>query len=172
MTSVAPQMLLLIAMLAAGAVQAQTLPSPKNIRPAPVQPLPYSHKQHLSNGLECKDCHEFPGPGDVATLPPTQKCMSCHSTIKKDSPTIQQLADYHKRGEAVPWKPVYYLPDFVLFNHEVHLNKAKATCEACHGPVRERDVMRREKDISMAGCMECHRQTTASISCDFCHDPR
>src|SRR5579864_6379184 len=80
----------------------------------PTQPIPFSHKQHISNGLECKDCHTMPDPGDEATLPATAKCMACHVEIKKDSPAIQLLADYHKKGEEVPWKRVYHVPDYVF----------------------------------------------------------
>jgi hypothetical protein len=140
--------------------------------PAPAQPLPFSHKQHVSSGLDCKDCHAMPEPGDEATLPATSKCMTCHIAIKKDSPAIQRLADYDKKGEPVPWKRVYRVPEYVFFSHKVHLISAKATCDTCHGPVRERDVIRKEKETSMAACMDCHRTAGASTECNFCHDPR
>ena len=153
----------------AGVVAAQT----SNYKaPAPVQPLPFSHKQHISNGLDCKDCHAMPDAGEHATFPATTKCMACHVAIKKDSPAIQKLADFHKRGEEIPWKRVYRVPDYVSFSHRVHVINAKATCETCHGPVRERDVMQKEKDISMAACSDCHQTAGASTECNFCHDPR
>jgi hypothetical protein len=114
----------------------------------------------------------MPEPGDRATLPGTAKCMACHATIKKESPAIQKLAEYHKKGEQVPWKRVYRIPDYVFFSHQVHLTKAKATCETCHGAVRERDVMQKEKDISMAACSDCHKAAGASVECNYCHDPR
>ena len=68
-------------------------PSP---HPAPEQPLPYSHKQHLAFSLQCKDCHTNPDPGTLMTFPPTSKCMQCHVTIAKDKPAIQKLADVRK----------------------------------------------------------------------------
>src|SRR2546426_11267848 len=107
------------------ALAAAAQPTPKYIPAAPVQPLPFSHKQHIATGLECKNCHEMPAPGDFATLPATAKCMSCHNEVKKESPAIQKLADYHKNGEAVPWKRVYRIPDYVFFSHKEHLNRAK-----------------------------------------------
>ena len=140
--------------------------------PGPTQPLPFSHKKHISNGLDCKDCHSMPDPGDEMTFPATAKCMTCHVEIKKDSPAIQLLADYNKKGEPVPWKRVYRVPDYVFFSHKIHLTQAKAMCETCHGPVRDRDVIRKEKDTSMASCMDCHRMAGASTECNFCHDPR
>jgi cytochrome c7-like protein/class III cytochrome C family protein len=158
-------------LLAVSFALAQT-PPPKYIPPPPVQPLPFSHKQHLGAGLECKNCHEMPDPGDFAVIPATGKCMTCHLAIKKDSPHIQLLADYHSKATPVPWKRVYRIPDYVFFSHKEHLKSAKATCETCHGPVRERDVMRKEKETSMAACMDCHRTAGASLACDFCHDQR
>jgi hypothetical protein len=138
----------------------------------PAQPLPFSHKLHLSKGLECKDCHSMPEPGDRAAFPATARCMACHVEIKKDSEAIQKLADYHKKQEAIPWKRVYRVPEYVFFSHKVHVTKAKAACETCHGPVRDRDVMRKEKETSMAVCMDCHKASAASIACDYCHEPR
>jgi hypothetical protein len=150
---------------------AQT-PAPKYLPPPPVQPLPFSHKQHVSAGLDCKSCHEIPEPGDFAGLPATDKCMACHLAIKKESPHIQSLADYHAKKIPIPWKRVYRIPDYVYFSHKEHLNRAKVTCEACHGPVRESVVMRKERETSMAACMECHRSYNASLACDYCHEPR
>ena len=150
---------------------AQT-PPPKYVPPPPVQPLPFSHKQHVAAGLDCKNCHEIPEPGDFAGIPATDKCVVCHLGIKKDSPHIQRLADYHSKNAPVPWKRVYRIPDYVFFSHKEHLNRAQATCETCHGPVRERDVLRKEKETSMAACMDCHRTAGASLACDYCHDRR
>ncbi|MGH9660594.1 MAG: cytochrome c3 family protein, partial [Bryobacteraceae bacterium] len=137
---------------------------PPSTRPAPVQPIPYSHKQHIAAGLQCRNCHEIPEPGDFAGIPATSKCMTCHTVVKKDSPAIEKLAAYHRDGRPVPWARVYRIPDYVFFSHKEHLARSGATCETCHGPVAERDVMRREKDISMQGCMECHRTKSASLA--------
>ena len=159
-------------LLAVVCLAAAQTPPAKYIPPPPVQPLPFSHKQHISAGLECKNCHEVPEPGDFAGIPAADKCMICHAGIKKDSPHIQRLAAYHSQNTPVPWKRVYRIPDYVFFSHKEHLNRAKAICETCHGPVRERDVMRKEKETSMAACMDCHRTAGASLACDFCHDQR
>ena len=114
----------------------------------------------------------MPSPGDEATFPSTAKCMSCHSTIKKDSPAIQRLAEYDKNKETIPWKRVYEIPDYVFFSHKVHVTEAKTACEDCHGNVREMEVMRREKPTNMAACMDCHRSKGASLACDVCHAPQ
>lgn len=142
----------------------------KYVPPAPVQPIPFSHRAHIASGLDCKNCHTMPEPGDFATIPETATCMNCHRTIKKESPAIKQLAELHEQKKPVEWKRVYRLPDFVFFSHKEHVTKAEATCETCHGAVKTLDVMRKEKEISMASCIECHRSKQASIACNFCHD--
>ncbi len=157
--------------LAAAVLAAQT-PVPKYIPPPPPQPLPFSHRQHAAAGLDCKTCHAIPEPGEFAGLPVTGVCMNCHIEIRKDSPHIQRLAGYHKEGKPVPWARVYRIPGYVFFSHKEHLARAGATCETCHGPVWERDVLRKERETSMAACMDCHRAKGASLDCLYCHDQR
>jgi len=143
------------------------------VPPPPEQPLPYSHKRHLALGLECKTCHAMPEPGNAATLPSTATCMTCHTQVKTESPFIQQLAAAHAAQKPIDWKRVYRLPDFVFFSHKVHVSgRDAATCDVCHGNVRDMDVMQRVKDISMGACIECHQAKQAPARCDTCHDPR
>lgn len=158
--------------IAAALVGQQQPPEPKVTRPAPEQPIPFSHKLHTSNGLTCKQCHPIPDPGDFATIPKPAFCLGCHATIKKDSPHIAKLAGFHAEGKRVPWLPVYRVPDWVSFNHRKHVSVEGVSCETCHGPVKEREVLRRERDISMASCMDCHRAHKASNECLLCHDQR
>ena len=137
---------------------------------APVQPIPFSHKVHAgAMKLACKMCHPNPDPGETMTVVAAGKCMSCHSAIKADSPAIQRLAAYAKDNRAVPWVRVYEIPSFVDFSHRAHLEKGN-TCQDCHGPVAERDQLAKETDISMGGCMNCHRTKKASLDCAFCHE--
>jgi hypothetical protein len=131
------------------------------------QPLPYSHKTHVQLGLKCTDCHTMPGKGEMATFPPESLCMTCHASIKKDSPAIRKLAAFAKENKPVPWVRIYKLPDYVWFSHKIHMKKA--TCETCHGPVAERDVLKREKPITMVACMACHDETNALNECNTCH---
>ena len=147
-------------------------PGPAAVAPVPVeQPLPYSHKTHIALGLQCRDCHSIAEPGFLAGYPAESKCMACHSSIKADSPHIQRLAEFESGGEAVPWKRVYRVPDFVWFSHASHVDDAAVECETCHGPVAEREVLFQEKPTTMASCMECHARHNAPNDCDLCHDP-
>jgi hypothetical protein len=151
---------------------AQQLPPLKNPAPPPEQPLPFSHRTHVEKGLECRQCHPMSDPGDFAEIVGTDVCMTCHAAIKTDSAAIQKLASYHKSGQEIPWQPVYRLADYMFFSHAVHTKQVKAKCEDCHGPVGERQSLAKEKDTSMAACMDCHRARGASLACDYCHEAR
>ena len=136
-----------------------------------VQPVPYSHKQHLALGLKCQECHTMPDPGESMGFPAESKCMACHKTIKADSEHIKRIAQHAEQNRRIPWKRVYQIPSYVFFSHKAHLETG-ATCETCHGQVRTRDQLWKEVDISMGACMECHRAKKASLDCGYCHEPR
>lgn len=144
----------------------------KNPPPPPAQPIPYSHKKHVGElKLPCKTCHPSPDPGETMSIPQASTCMQCHSSVKTDSPHIQKLTEYAKANRAVPWQRVYRIPGYVFFSHKAHLNTG-ATCETCHGKVAERDQLFKETDISMGGCMTCHRVKNAPLDCTYCHEQR
>jgi hypothetical protein len=132
--------------------------------------IPFSHKQHAEVAhLKCADCHTLAPSGEVVSIPTGKTCMTCHTQIAKDSIAIQDLKAYLEEKQSVPWVRVYELPSFVEFNHKTHLN-AGAQCNTCHGPVATRDRLSQETDISMGGCMDCHRTAHASTSCHTCHN--
>lgn len=145
------------------AARASQTPAP------PQQPLPFSHKLHVAQGLKCQGCHVNPEPGEQMTFPTTAKCMTCHNDVAVEKSAIKKLAEYQQKKEAVPWVRVYQNPDWVWFSHRSHLAK-QAKCEQCHGAVAEREVMFKEKPITMESCMNCHRETNASNACNFCHE--
>jgi hypothetical protein len=138
-------------------------------QPAP-QPVAFSHKVHLAQALACLDCHAIRQPGFEAGIPEEKTCMACHSTIKTDSPEIKRLTGFYTSKKPVPWVRVYQVPDFVWFSHGVHYRRAKIECDACHGPVASRDVIVKEKPITMVACVECHEKNKARTGCDTCHD--
>ena len=123
----------------------------------PPQPVPYSHKIHAGDlKLKCAICHPNPDPGETMTLPKPAVCGQCHAG---------------KYDREIKWVRVYEVPSFVDFSHRKHI-AAGNTCEECHGPVATRAVMSRETDLTMGGCMNCHREKKASIDCTFCHEQR
>jgi hypothetical protein len=138
---------------------------------AQTQPVPYSHKTHIAAGLQCKQCHKNPDPGEMMGFPSSSFCMGCHQSVKKESPHIQKIAASAKENKPLPWVRVYKIPSYVFFSHRAHAETG-AACQTCHGPVAERDVITREVDISMGACMDCHRKNKASNDCKYCHDGR
>jgi hypothetical protein len=133
------------------------------------QPVPYSHKTHLALGLSCDACHRNADPGEFMGFPPESVCMTCHQAIKADSPHIEKLAAAARDGKPIPWVRVYRIAPYVYFSHRVHVT-AGTTCEKCHGPVRERDVMTSEVAHNMRTCMACHAETKARNDCKACHE--
>ena len=134
----------------------------------PVQPIPFSHKQHVVT-VACSVCHATAATAERAGLPAASHCMLCHENVKQDSPAIRKLAGYQKENKPVPWVRVYRVPDFVFFSHAMHL-AAKVECAACHGPVEQRAVLVQEVPTTMKACVECHRTRGASIACNLCHE--
>jgi len=134
------------------------------------QPIPFSHKLHMPFFPECLDCHRLSTDGWTMSYPSEEKCMVCHATIKAEDPAIKKLADYAANKKPVPWVQVYRVPDYVYFSHRTHITRAKLGCESCHGPVRDREVITREKDTSMQACISCHKEKGAPVGCRTCHD--
>jgi cytochrome c7-like protein/class III cytochrome C family protein len=167
-----------ILFLSGGLTAQKTLPSQttKKLVPdnpsehtPPVQPLPYSHKKHLSFGLECKNCHTNPEPGKLMTFPATGKCMECHITIAKEKPSILKLAEYSKSKQPIPWVRVYTVLPGVAWNHRAHLG-AGVNCETCHGQVAQMDAMSEVTSVTtMYSCLSCHEMSHAKTACDTCH---
>ena len=54
------------------------------------------------------------------------------------------------------WVRVHDLPDFVYFNHSIHVNKGIG-CSTCHGRVDEMRFMRKQETLRMGWCLRCHR---------------
>jgi hypothetical protein len=93
---------------------AQELPALKKIGPAPVQPIPFPHQTHVKNGLECRQCHPMPAPGDFMEIVSTDFCMNCHTAIKTDSPAIQKLTKFHTDKTPIEWERVYLRREYVF----------------------------------------------------------
>jgi hypothetical protein len=160
------------AFVIAAAAQIQPEIALKDPPPPPEQPIPYSHKKHVGElKLKCNMCHPNRDPGESMGIPQASTCMQCHSSVKTDSAAIQKLTEFAKANRSLPWHRVYQIPSYVFFSHKEHL-AAGATCATCHGNVAEREQLFRETDISMGGCMNCHRVKNAKLDCSYCHELR
>jgi len=122
------------------------------------QPVPFSHKHHVADvGLDCRYCHTSVETSSFAGLPPTETCMTCHSQIWADSPMLEPVRASFRNNTPLRWTRVHDLPDFVYFDHSIHLKKGIG-CSSCHGSVDEMPLMWRENTLLMEWCLACHRE--------------
>ena len=140
------------------------------MHPTPVQPIAYTHKVHLANGMDCTNCHTNVENGPVAGIPSIKLCMMCHQAVATDKPEIKKMAALYARGEDVQWQRVYdYSPaSHLKFNHAPHL-RAKMECITCHGDMRQRTVALRTVNMNMGFCINCHKLKKVSVECITCH---
>jgi hypothetical protein len=122
------------------------------------QPVPFSHKHHVADdGIDCRYCHTSVETSAFAGLPPTETCMTCHSQIWTDSPMLERVRASFRNNTPLRWTRVHDLPDFVYFDHSIHLKKGIG-CSTCHGAVDEMPLMWRENTLLMEWCLGCHRE--------------
>ena len=130
---------------------------PHRIDEAVEQPVPFSHKHHVGDdGIDCRYCHDTVETSSFAGLPPISTCMTCHSQLYTDQAMLKPVVDSWRSGVALHWQRVHQLPDFVYFNHSIHVAKGVG-CESCHGRVDRMALTMRTQPLSMQWCLDCHR---------------
>jgi hypothetical protein len=121
------------------------------------QPVPFSHRHHAGElGIDCRYCHAFVERSAIAGIPPTKTCMNCHSQIWVDSPMLEPVRASFRTDKSIEWIKVHDLPDFVYFNHSIHVRQGIG-CVSCHGRVDRMNVMWQESSLQMEWCLNCHR---------------
>ncbi|MDZ7289042.1 MAG: cytochrome c family protein [candidate division KSB1 bacterium] len=121
------------------------------------QPVPFSHRHHVSQlGIDCRYCHTSVEESGFAGIPATKTCMTCHSQIHSSSPMLEPVRESFRNNKSIAWVRVNDLPDFVYFNHAIHVKKGMS-CVTCHGPVDEMALTWRENALTMEWCLSCHR---------------
>lgn len=127
------------------------------------QPVPFSHDHHTAGlGIDCRYCHYQVETSAFAGIPPTDVCMNCHKEIWKDAPLLEPVRASYRDNEPIQWNRVHDLPDFVHFNHSIHVAKGVG-CVECHGQVNEMPLIKRGASLQMAWCLECHRNPEDSL---------
>ncbi len=122
------------------------------------QPVQFSHKHHSGDdGIDCRYCHTAVEESSSAGMPPTQTCMNCHTQIWADSPYLEPVRESWRTGEPIEWVRVHDLPDYVYFNHSIHVAKGVG-CSTCHGNVAEMPLIHKTETMQMEWCLQCHRQ--------------
>ncbi|MCC6144335.1 MAG: cytochrome c3 family protein [Candidatus Hydrogenedentes bacterium] len=122
------------------------------------QPIPFSHARHVAgNAIDCRYCHTSVEHSNFAGIPPTETCMTCHSQILSDAPLLKPVQESWKEGQGLVWTRVNDLPDFVYFDHSVHLASGVG-CTTCHGEIDEMPLTHKANTFHMGWCLQCHRE--------------
>ncbi|RMD85942.1 MAG: cytochrome C [Candidatus Dadabacteria bacterium] len=127
------------------------------------QPVPFSHRHHAGElGIDCRYCHTTVERSAYANIPPTQICMNCHSQMWADSPTLEPVRASFRTGRSLAWTKVYDLPDFVYFNHSIHVAKGIG-CATCHGRIDKMNLTYQAVSLQMEWCLDCHRHPERNV---------
>lgn len=148
-------------------------PSPAGAPAAQVGPatLPFTHRAHAAKGVTCLFCHSSARRGPAADLPPLQLCADCHRWLSTQNEQTKAVIEAFTAGKEIGWPRVYDLPDFVFFNHQMHVVVGQVDCSACHGDVAGMTLATRAKRLTMGFCLDCHKRGDARlIDCDVCHE--
>ncbi len=121
------------------------------------QPVPFSHKHHSGDdGIDCRYCHGAVETSPFAGIPSTEVCLNCHRELWVGSPLLAPVWNSYRSGRPILWNRVYDLPDFVYFDHSIHIHKGVG-CSTCHGRVDQMSLVRPIAPIVMSWCLDCHR---------------
>src|SRR3954454_13001281 len=129
----------------------------------PIQPVAFSHATHNGQlGIDCRYCHSAVDKSWYSNVPGSGTCMNCHNQVLKDDPRLQLVRDSAATGKPIPWIQIHRTPDYVYFNHSVHVNRG-ISCVSCHGQINEMEVVHHDKPHSMGWCLECHRNAETAL---------
>ena len=121
------------------------------------QPVQFSHLHHvLDDGIDCRYCHTSVETSAFAGIPPTKTCMNCHSQIWQSAPILEPVRASFREDKQMTWIRVHDLPDFVYFNHSIHVKKGMG-CETCHGRIDQMPLTKQQNTLQMEWCLNCHR---------------
>ena len=127
------------------------------------QPVPFSHAHHVADvGIDCRYCHTSVEKSSFAGIPPTKTCMNCHAQLFADSPTLAPVRESFRTNRPIVWTRVHDLPDFVYFNHSVHVHKGVG-CVTCHGQVEQMPLTWQVASLQMEWCVACHRNPAPNL---------
>ncbi len=149
--------ILIVGLIGGAAVELYRSDYVTEVNVAREQPVPFSHKHHVADdGIDCRYCHTTVETSKFAGVPSTATCMSCHSQIWAGSPMLEPVRESYRTGKSIAWTRVHVLPDYVFFDHSIHIHKGVG-CSTCHGRVDQMPLTWRVNTLFMEWCLECHR---------------
>jgi hypothetical protein len=127
------------------------------------QPLQFDHRHHTRDeGIDCRYCHNTVDRSPHASIPPTQLCLNCHAQVWNKSPLLEPIRKSFFENKPMEWRRVYRVPDFVYFNHSIHVNKGVG-CVSCHGRVDQMAAVEKATPLTMGWCLDCHRNPEKNL---------
>lgn len=153
--------LLLVGSAVIGGVWYYFSPNYTRVGYQPVQPVAFSHAIHVGQlAMDCRYCHSDVDKSWYSNVPATSSCLNCHDPQKGnvlgDSPKLEMVRQSGATGEPIPWVQIHRTPDYVYFNHAVHINRG-ISCVHCHGRIDQMDEVYHATSFSMTFCLDCHR---------------
>jgi len=122
-----------------------------------IQPVAFDHRIHVTGlQIDCRYFHTTVERAAAAGLPSTETCIPCHTALWQGSSLFGPVRRSLATDRPIPWQRVNAVPDFVFFNHAIHL-KGGIACETCHGRVDRMARVRQAAPLTMAWCLDCHR---------------
>jgi hypothetical protein len=129
----------------------------------PLQPVNFSHAVHVDQlGMDCRYCHSAVEQAWYSNIPASSTCMNCHNQVLKEDARLAQVRESAASGHSIPWVQIHRLPDFAYFNHSVHVNRG-VSCVSCHARIDLMDVVYHAQPLSMAFCLDCHRNPAPNL---------
>ena len=139
----------------------------------PDQPVKFSHQIHAGQlGIDCRYCHTHVEESAHSNVPSTSTCINCHQgdtaadlaylnsdlwAAHKINEDLIQVRTADDTEEPIRWRRIHKVPDYAHFNHAVHVN-AGVSCYSCHGRIDQMEVVYQVESLSMAWCLDCHRE--------------
>src|SRR5215831_2627218 len=129
----------------------------------PIQPVAFSHATHNGQlGIDCRYCHYAVEKSWYSNIPDSARCMNCHNQVLKDDPRLALVRESAKTGKPIPWVQIHRVPDFVYFNHSVHVGRG-ISCVECHGQINQMEEVYQYQPLSMTFCLDCHRHPETKL---------
>ena len=82
--------------------------------------------------------------------------MTCHSQIWTNADLLAPVRQSLAEDKPLVWGRVNNLPDYVYFNHSIHVAKGVG-CQSCHGQVADMPLTDKAETLTMQFCLNCHR---------------
>ena len=138
-------------------------PKYANVGYQPIQPVPFPHSVHADQlGIDCRYCHSAVEKSWYSNVPASSTCMNCHNQVLKDDLRLAAIRESAQNGKPIAWVQIHKLPDYVYFNHSVHVNRG-ISCVHCHGNINRMVEVQQAQPLSMTFCLDCHRNPAPNL---------